>query len=257
MYNFFSNWCWFCTLGCAFKSLRFRLSALSRFSCKRIWIDHKTSSFGALWKVLSLNAKIISNFYKRSSLYSPHWGKNSQFTQNFTFWKSHSQSVNFHKSHIFKVWFFTKFTFFKHQSPRTFWIKSWICPSVLFQVRSKKTILIEYFQCSPRIRPRQVARTPRLICCKACCPCMKKFVKAKSWLPNLCPSSTKRSKDSNSKPGNANRTRVPFVISFLKSFCVKNPRSPSRPLPLKNHRWKVCRGWCGFDKSKPTSWTRG
>ena len=129
MYNFFSNWCWFCTLGCAFKSLRFRLSALSRFSCKRIWIDHKTSSFGALWKILSLNAKIISNFYKRSSLYSPHWGKNSQFTQNFTFWKSHSQSVNFHKSHIFKVWFFTKFTFFKHQSPRTFCIKSWICPS--------------------------------------------------------------------------------------------------------------------------------
>ena len=42
--------------------------------------------------------------------YKAQWGKNSQFIEKFTFWKYH-----FLKIHNFKISFFTKFTFFKHQ----------------------------------------------------------------------------------------------------------------------------------------------
>ena len=48
-----------------------------------------------------------------------HWGKNPQFIQKFSFWKSHFeqnshfQSPIFDKIHIFKISFFTKFTFLK------------------------------------------------------------------------------------------------------------------------------------------------
>ena len=46
-----------------------------------------------------------------------HWGKKPQFIQKFTFWKSqfwqnsHVENLIFHKIHISKISFFTKFTF--------------------------------------------------------------------------------------------------------------------------------------------------
>ena len=70
-----------------------------------------------------------------------HWtlGQRSAINQKipftkFTISKSHCsqnsqfQSPIFHKIHIFKVSFFTKFTFFKHQILGNFWIKSWSLP---------------------------------------------------------------------------------------------------------------------------------
>ena len=42
-----------------------------------------------------------------SSFFCSHWGKNPQFTN------SHFESLIFHKIHIFKFSFFTKFTFSK------------------------------------------------------------------------------------------------------------------------------------------------
>ena len=37
---------------------------------------------------------------------------------------SHFENLTFHKIHILKISFFTKFTFFKYQNLRNFWIKN-------------------------------------------------------------------------------------------------------------------------------------
>ena len=45
-----------------------------------------------------------------------------------------------HKIHIFKILFFTKFTFFKHQILGNFWIKSWFLPQCEKLLFEKKVI---------------------------------------------------------------------------------------------------------------------
>jgi len=91
------------------------------------------------WSILGfLSTKIEFCEHTRAKIL--YLSKNSHF-ENLNFDKIHIFKVWFFtkftfsiliftKIHIFKVWFFTKFTFFKHQSPRIFLIKSWICPSV-------------------------------------------------------------------------------------------------------------------------------
>ena len=69
----------------------------------------------------SSNCKICGYpiFYGASST---HWGRNPQFIQKLSFWKSHFwqnshfQNHIFDKIHNFKISFFTKFTFSKSHS---------------------------------------------------------------------------------------------------------------------------------------------
>ena len=75
-----------------------------RLECQELKTTKQTSC------LVQENRHILS---KKSQLF------NVIFSQN-----SHFQNLTFHNIYIFKVSFFTKFTFFKHQILGNFWIKS-------------------------------------------------------------------------------------------------------------------------------------
>ena len=55
------------------------------------------------------------------------------------------KNLNFDKSHIFKVSFFTKFTFFKHQILGNYWGKSWFLPQCAIVLNNFTKIQIARF----------------------------------------------------------------------------------------------------------------